>query len=844
MQLWLAQDIVYGETNNIEKWASVDDLEAYLKEFKQHSLRNPIVEQVVMETLRVVKDIWKQYGKGAKDYFDEIHVELGRDMKNPADARKRMTDTISKNEETNLRIKTILAELMNDDSVKNVRPYSPIQQEILKIYEDEVLNSGIEIPKDINGKNIDEISKKSEPSKSEIEEYKLWLEQKYMSPYTGKPIPLTRLFTDDYEIEHIIPQSRYFDNSFSNKVICEAAVNKLKDNQLGLEFIKNHHGEKVSLGNGKTVEVFSEEKYKKFVKENYAKNRSKRNKLMLEEIPEKMIERQLNDTRYISKFVSNVLSNIVRSEEGDEGVNSKNLIPLNGKITARLKQDWGMNDVWNNLILPRFERMNKLTGKNDFTSWNEKHQKFLPTVPLELSKGFDKKRIDHRHHALDALIIACATRSHVNLLNNEHAKSDKQRFDLNRKLRKYEPKVYNDPKTGERIEREVPKDFLKPWDNFTVDVKNELEKIIITFKQNLRVINKATNKYEKWVVDENGKKKKEPVEQKGTNWAIRKPMHKETFSGLVDLPRAKLEKGKKLTASRKSLNTSFNLKNIDSITDTGIQKILKNYLSKLASSPEGIEEINKLIDKHNEKNTNKQLEKLDASSSLDKIKLNKKLIKFLLELAFSPEGIEDMNNNIALYNDGKPHQPILKVRLFENSKRFQVGSKGNKSSKYVEAATNLFFAIYRNSKKQKRTYETIPLNIVIERQKQGLPSVPQTNENSEDLLFYLSPNDLVYVPTEEERNNSGLVDFCDLTKEQIDRIYRVNDFSGTKCYFSPISHARAIASKEVDMKFDDKKGKIIGSFDDKTASIENFQIKDICWKLEINRMGNIKKIIK
>ena len=50
------------------------DLEEYLKEFtKQHSLRNPIVEQVITETLRVVKDIWTTYGKGAKDFFNEIH---------------------------------------------------------------------------------------------------------------------------------------------------------------------------------------------------------------------------------------------------------------------------------------------------------------------------------------------------------------------------------------------------------------------------------------------------------------------------------------------------------------------------------------------------------------------------------------------------------------------------------------------------------------------------------------------------------------------------------------------------------------------------------------------------
>src|SRR5690606_29414969 len=436
LQLWLAQYIVYdrhSEADIAGKWNSVADLEQYLSEFKQHSLRNPIVEQVITETLRVVRDIWKQYGKGAKDYFDEIHIELGREMKNTAEERKRLSSIISENETTNLRIRAILEELMYDENVENVRPYSPMQQEALKIYEDGVLSSSVEIPED-----IEKISKKSEPTKSEIQRYRLWLEQKYRSPYTGRPIPLSKLFTPAYQIEHIIPQARFFDDSFSNKVICESEVNELKDKQLGLEFIQNHYGQKVTTRFGE-VTILTEDAYKAFVKEHYDKNRSKRSKLLLEEIPEKMIDRQMNDTRYISKYISKVLSNLVRGEKDDEGVNSKNIIPGNGKITGILKQDWGLNDVWNDLILPRFERMNQLTNSTDFTAWNEKHQKFLPSVPLELSKGFQKKRIDHRHHALDALIIACATRDHVNLLNNKHAKSRNERYDLQHKLRHTTP---------------------------------------------------------------------------------------------------------------------------------------------------------------------------------------------------------------------------------------------------------------------------------------------------------------------------------------------------------------------------------------------------------------------
>jgi len=69
--LWLAQYIVYNRHSESDiqgKWNSVADLEKYLEEFKQHSLRNPIVEQIITETLRVVRDIWQDFGNGAADY--------------------------------------------------------------------------------------------------------------------------------------------------------------------------------------------------------------------------------------------------------------------------------------------------------------------------------------------------------------------------------------------------------------------------------------------------------------------------------------------------------------------------------------------------------------------------------------------------------------------------------------------------------------------------------------------------------------------------------------------------------------------------------------------------------
>jgi len=856
LPLWLASYIVYdrhSEASMAEKWNTVGDLEDYISSFRQHSLRNPIVEQVMTETLRVVRDIWIQHGKGVKDFFTEIHVELGREMKNTADERKKMTEQVTENENTNLRIKALLLEMMNDAHVENVRPYSPMQQEILKIYEEGALSANVEIPDD-----IEKIRKKSEPTKGELQRYKLWLEQRYRSPYTGQAIPLNRLFTPEYEIEHIIPQSRYFDDSFSNKVICEAAVNKLKDNQTGLEFVKNHQSETVELGGGRKLRIFDEADYTDFVNEHYSKNRSKRNKLMLEDIPEKMIERQLNDTRYISKFISSVLSNIVRAAVKDDGVNSKNLIPGNGKITAELRQDWGLNDIWNELILPRFERMNVITGTADFTTFNENHRKFLPTVPFALSKGFQKKRIDHRHHALDALVIACASRSHVNYLNNLNAldktKSKQARQNSREDLRA----VLCVKKFQEGSDKNYEWQFKKPWENFTVDARESLEKIIVSFKQNLRVINKTSNKHKKWIDQDGQKVLSTNIQTKGESWAIRKPMHKDTVSGLIRLRKTKdvslsialdsmpdivdrdfrkhvqslqqsgYDKGKltkhfkginnqwvgrdisrvavyywetELVASRVNLDNSFDRKRIEtSVTDSGIQKILLRHLENYAG-----------------RNDDK----------------GKEIAPELL--AFSPEGIEEMNKNIRSLNDGKFHQPIFKVRTYEPlGNKFTVGQTGNKKDKYVEAAkgTNLFFAIYQDEK-GKRNYETIPLNIVIERQKQGLSSVPEVNENGDNLLFHLSPNDLVYIPTQDERENSLSINFSKLNRDQLENIYKVVSFTGNECLFINHNVAASIINK-VEFSALNKIGR----------SISGVMIREYCIKIDVDRLGKINLFTK
>ena len=795
--------------------------------------------------MRLVKDIWNTYGNGQLNYFSEIHVELGREMKNPADKRKQITEQNNLQENTNLRIKALLTELLNDKDISGVRPYSPSQQEILKIYEEGVLNSNEDVPDDIL-----KISKTAQPTSSELIRYKLWIEQKYRSPYTGVVIPLSKLFTAAYEIEHIIPQSRYFDNSFSNKVICEAEVNKDKDNFTACEYIKENKGKKIELSFGRSATLLTPALYEDFVKQHYAKNKSKQKKLLMDEIPESFIQRQLNDTRYISKVVKNLLSNVVRSDKNDDGTTSKNLIAGNGGVTSILKQDWGLNDVWNDIIYPRFERLNQLTKTENFGKWTTKegHQVFQTQIPLEFQKGFNKKRIDHRHHALDALVIACASRNHINFLNNQNAigslknSTDKQksRNDLRAILC---VKKYNE---GSKLNYNWI--FKKPWETFTQDAREKLSATIVSFKQNTRIINKTSNYYERWVQSITGELEKHKVKQtKGDNWAIRKPLHlpmpyaKKTYEFEVlkiadnigkknviidDAIRNKVETifnqcEKKIAIAQKYLKETPLLNEEGEIILTTAYRLTANKfrkrqpISKLSNRGQGgiktSEDATKFINKVADNKLRNEL--------LTHLKESKNDI----DIAFSPDGIDNFN--------AKRNIPVYKLPIAESGdKRFALGARPSNNHKWMEAAegTNLFFAIYQDQNK-KRNYDSIPLNIVVERQKQGLLPVPEKNESGDALLFWLSPNDLVYIPDKEENEYSQPASFGKLDKDIVYKIYKVVSFSGTQCFLIRNDIACPIVNK---VEF--------SALNKTEKSIEGIMIKECCLKLKVDRLGNIK----
>lgn len=908
--LWVSSAcyLVYGrysEVGEVQFWQSPYDIEGYLKnEFKQHSLNNPVVEKVLVETLHVVKDIWKYYGdkigideEGNIVYnklFDRIHIELGREMKKNNKQKEKDDKKNKENQRANERIVELLRELKKNNS--SLQERSPFQQEKLRILEESLLSS-IEYDKDtteyelsngkITKKEIKEITTKelSKISRSDFERYKLWLDQRYQSPYTGRFIKLSDLFDrKKYEIEHIFPQERITLNALYNKVICETEVNKEKKAATGYGFISSANSKKVFCSaHGAEIEIISINDYEELVKNNFSGR--KREILLSKEIPEEFTNSQLNNSQYIAKMAMKLLSNIVR-EKDEDTFRSKNVLATNGTITSTLKRHWKLNDAWNEIISPRFKRLNELTNSNLFGNYREinGHKVFINTVPEEANKNFDSKRIDHRHHALDALIIALTTENHVQYLNNISSQETSEEKLKTRKGIKFQltnsRKGLNDEKewyflppaqirTKDGID-EFEYQFGETKSKVFKDItQNALENTIASFKQKNRVIRQRWNKYLKPV---NGKPN--VVKQKGlketANYNVRKRLHEDTFYGkvklqskvitvslekamnekfdLVDIELSKKiddlkhidqkslkeiieelrRKYPKVNVYEKFVATRFGnelesfasissdkiIKTIESITDTGIQRILKNHL-------------------------NNYKEVLD-----DKIKYD-------TENAFSSDGVKELNNNIITLNNGKFHHPIYKVRIADAmGTKFSVSEEGQKSTKYVvtAAGSNAFCGFYQKGTDRKFYIPT--LRESVQSLKDGFEPCPVTHPDNPEfkLIFVLNPSDLVYVPTEEEIENPNLVDFDKLNKEQINRIYKFTDGSGTIMNFVPSNVSSLLfnmSNKEqekaqIKLSIQNELG--IGSPQSKNQnSLEGIQIKSICWKLKVDRLGNISK---
>jgi CRISPR-associated endonuclease Csn1 len=449
------------------------ELRLDLELLKKNSLRNPVVEKILNQMINVVNAILKDPNLGRPD---EIRVEMARELKANAEQRKNITSNIA-------------------SATRDHEKY----REILK--------------KEFGLKRV---------TKNDLLRYKLWLETGGISIYTGKPIEASKLFSKEYDIEHIIPKARLFDDSFSNKTICEKQLNIDKANVTAFSFLQN----KLS------AEEF--EQYQARVKSLFGKlGKAKTQKLLManDKIPEDFIARQLQETRYISKKAKEILFEI-----------SRRISITTGTITDKLREDWGLVEIMKELNWDKYDKLGltyTVEGKNG----------------ERLNKIKDwSKRNDHRHHAMDALTVALTKPAYIQYLNNLNAKDEKGK--KGSEIYAIEQKY---------LKRENGKHcFISPIKNIRVEAKKYLSKILVSYKAKNKVVTINKNKTKK---------------SKGVNEQIaltpRGQLHKETVYGKSHTYTTKYEK----------VGASFDLQRINTVAKKQEREALLKRLVENNNDP-------------------------------------------------------------------------------------------------------------------------------------------------------------------------------------------------------------------------------------------------------------------
>lgn len=240
------------------------------------------------------------------------------------------------------------------------------------------------------------------PSKTDKLKYRLWQDQKYCCAYSGKPICLSELFSSTIEIDHILPYSESLDDSYMNKVVCYTQENRFKGQKTPIDAF----GGNSEKWNQITHAISRWDNSKKARFFTTFADLQKRD----------FISSQLNDTRYIGQVAQTYLAELGADISVSKGI-----------TTAWLRHQWGLNS---------------LIGETD-----------------------KKERTDHRHHAIDAVVVACVDRRLYQALVNTAKDLERRQSELNMK------DIHIDP----------------PWGNLRSDLEQALDRVIIAHAPQLKL---------------------------------------------------------------------------------------------------------------------------------------------------------------------------------------------------------------------------------------------------------------------------------------------------------------------------------------------------------------------
>jgi CRISPR-associated endonuclease Csn1 len=215
-------------------------------------------------------------------------------------------------------------------------------------------------------------------SRDAIQRYLIWEEQSHECVYCGKPISQKQLYGGEADLDHILPRSRCLDDSQMNKVVCHRKCNHGKGNQTPYEWLADTDRkayERVCIQVGSLLKrgLMPYRKYRRFLQK----------ELELDDF----IARQLTDTGYIVRATGEYLRCLFDQDH--------HVLGLKGQLTAELRWHWGLDTILEELP--------------DSPAWRDNGH--------ELRKG-EKNRADHRHHAIDAIVVALTNRRRLNQLSD------------------------------------------------------------------------------------------------------------------------------------------------------------------------------------------------------------------------------------------------------------------------------------------------------------------------------------------------------------------------------------------------------------------------------------------
>ena len=229
---------------------------------------------------------------------------------------------------------------------------------------------------------------KGVPTKGQVLRYNLWKEQGGKCMYSGENIPKNLILDDSrVQVDHILPYSRFKQDGYMNKVLCYAAENADKGNKTPLEWLGEGH-QKLNIIEkiAKDLPEIKQEKLLMDVNEPDPDGRPRQGGFT---------ENQLVDTSYIMRQAIEYLCTILPKQH---------VLGVKGKYTHELRSRW----------FPNKNKEKTIDGQSTRTA--DGKQYFLTNfllddlrlAPAEINSG-GKTRLDHRHHALDAIVIACTS---------------------------------------------------------------------------------------------------------------------------------------------------------------------------------------------------------------------------------------------------------------------------------------------------------------------------------------------------------------------------------------------------------------------------------------------------